>query len=299
LIVKFFKYGTGDSTSCFNYLLNERVENNTSRVLRGSPEITKSIISSLTTKRRYKAGCLSFSESNITQKHKEEIMDLFEQTIFPGLPKMNTNICWIEHTDKGRLELNFVIPRVELLSGKAFNPYFHRVDLKRFSAFRNVINKKYNLTNPLEKEQTIKLGDLIKYSSTEKVQKIDTYIQSMIKKGHLHNQSDVVNELKKLNFVVTRVGKEYISIKTHKTKKAIRLKGRHYSQCWIPKEIEKHSLKELYSNLQDEIKKASVYNQNKYYGGLNIDSKNEEKIKRRLYIQNYYRYNQIIPALQR
>ena len=114
MIVKFFKYGSGDGKSAFNYLLNHRVQDGTSRVLRGNADLTLSIIQSLKTKRKYKSGCLSFEEKNISAKHKEEIMDLFEETIFPGITEENRNIVWIEHTDKGRLELNFVIPRVEL-----------------------------------------------------------------------------------------------------------------------------------------------------------------------------------------
>ncbi|WP_434221106.1 hypothetical protein, partial [Klebsiella pneumoniae] len=33
---------------------------------------------------------------------------------------------WVEHRDKGRLELNFVIPNIELQSGKRLQPYFDR-----------------------------------------------------------------------------------------------------------------------------------------------------------------------------
>jgi len=140
MIVKFFKYGSGDGKGAFNYLLNHRVEDGTSRVLRGNADLTLSIIQSLKTKRKYKSGCLSFEEKDISATLKEEIMDLFEETIFPGITEENRNIVWIEHTDKGRLELNFVIPRVELSTFKAFNPYYHKTgDKKRFSLFRDYI----------------------------------------------------------------------------------------------------------------------------------------------------------------
>ncbi|WP_213085254.1 relaxase/mobilization nuclease domain-containing protein, partial [Neisseria gonorrhoeae] len=35
------------------------------------------------------------------------------------------NCLWVEHRDKGRLELNFVIPNIELLSGKRLQPYYY------------------------------------------------------------------------------------------------------------------------------------------------------------------------------
>ncbi|MEC4460013.1 relaxase/mobilization nuclease domain-containing protein, partial [Klebsiella pneumoniae] len=41
----------------------------------------------------------------------------------PGLDKDQYSILWVEHTDKGRLELNFLIPNTELLTGKRLQPY--------------------------------------------------------------------------------------------------------------------------------------------------------------------------------
>ena len=38
--------------------------------------------------------------------------------------KNQYSILWVEHQDKGRLELNFVIPNMELQSGKRLQPYY-------------------------------------------------------------------------------------------------------------------------------------------------------------------------------
>ncbi|WP_149022820.1 relaxase/mobilization nuclease domain-containing protein, partial [Salmonella enterica] len=38
------------------------------------------------------------------------------------------SILWVEHQDKGRLELNFVIPNMELQTGKRLQPYYDRAD---------------------------------------------------------------------------------------------------------------------------------------------------------------------------
>lgn len=45
-------------------------------------------------------------------------MQSFEEALFEGLERGT------EHTDKGRLELNFVIPNVELSTRKRLQPYF-------------------------------------------------------------------------------------------------------------------------------------------------------------------------------
>ncbi|MBW6098867.1 relaxase/mobilization nuclease domain-containing protein [Escherichia coli] len=40
----------------------------------------------------------------------------------------------MEHRDKGRLELNFVIPNMELQTGKRLQPYYDRADRPRIDA---------------------------------------------------------------------------------------------------------------------------------------------------------------------
>lgn len=266
MIVKFFKYGSGDGQSAFNYLLNHRVKDGTSRILRGNADLTLSMIQSLTTKKRYKSGCLSFEEKDIPANHKEEIMDLFEQTIFPSMDEENRNICWIEHTDKGRLELNFVIPRIELSTGKAFNPYFHRVDRKRFEVFRDYINTKYGFTDPNDpkKSQTLKLGDITKYKKEEQIQRLDAYLLSLIKSNVIQNRDELIAELKALGYEITRTGEDYISIKTQKTK-AIRLKGKYYNENWDEKTSTSGNTTKLFKQLQEQIHKASIYIQKRFY----------------------------------
>ena len=193
-------------------------------------------------------------------------MDLFEQTIFPSIEEENRNIVWIEHTDKGRVELNFVIPRVELSTGKAFNPYFHRVDRKRFEVFRDFINTKYGFTDPNDpkKSQTLKLGDINKYKKSEQIKRLDAYLLSLIKSNAIQNRDQLIEELKALGYEITRKGKEYISIKTKDTK-AIRLKGKYYNENWDEKSSKSGNTRKLYKQLQEQIHKASIYIQKRFY----------------------------------
>lgn len=268
MIVKWFKHGSGNGKAAFNYLLNERVEENTSRILRGSADLTLSIIQSLDYKKRYKSGCLSFEELNVANNIKEEIMDLFEKAAFAGIPEENRNICWVEHTDKGRLELNFVIPRVELLTGKSYQPYFDRVDRKRFEAFRDYVNQKYGFTNPNDpsKSQTLKIGDLAKYSKVETLEYLDNYITKLVDNGTISNQEQIVEELKSIGYSVKRVGKNYITIQSGSSK-PIRLKGKYYCTDWDnnTKQTGNSSLKKLEQTLQNEIEKSAIYNRKLYY----------------------------------
>ncbi|WP_419844313.1 relaxase/mobilization nuclease domain-containing protein, partial [Actinobacillus pleuropneumoniae] len=65
--------------------------------------------------------------------------------MFAGLEPEQYNIAWVQHTDKGRLELNFVIPNVEMTSGKRLQPYYDRADRPLAENFKQVINHEYSL----------------------------------------------------------------------------------------------------------------------------------------------------------
>ena len=54
----------------------------------------------------------------------------------------------MEHRDKGRLELNFVIPNIELQSGKRLQPYFDRADRPRVNAWQTLTNDRLGLRDP-------------------------------------------------------------------------------------------------------------------------------------------------------
>ncbi|MCV5277291.1 relaxase/mobilization nuclease domain-containing protein, partial [Escherichia coli] len=66
----------------------------------------------------------------------------------PGLEKDQYSILWVEHQDKGRLELNFVIPNMELQSGKRLQPYYDRADRPRINAWQTLVNHHYGLRDP-------------------------------------------------------------------------------------------------------------------------------------------------------
>lgn len=289
MIVKWFKYGSGNGNAAFSYLLNHRVKDGTSKVIRGSADLTLSIIQSLKFKKKYKSGCLSFEELNVSKKIKNEIMDLFEKTLFPGIEKENRNIVWIEHTDKNRLELNYVIPRVELSTFKSINPYFHRVDKNRFNAFRDYVNLKYGFTNPNDpsKSQKLNLGDLTKYSKAELQNYLHNYISKEVENKNIKSQSDVINLLKEVGYEISRVGKDYISVKTANNK-AIRLKGLYYSKDWSnasknelnSQEVKKSAIHKIYKKLQNEITKAKIYYEKVLYGkDKNVSTKTKNSVK--------------------
>jgi hypothetical protein len=78
---------------------------------------------------------------------------------FPGLDKDQYQILWVQHQDKvnqdtgeTRLELNFVIPNVELSTGKRLQPFYAPVDLDRVDLFKQITNTEHQLYDPDDPE---------------------------------------------------------------------------------------------------------------------------------------------------
>ncbi len=238
MLVKFWgiNQGGGDGDGSVNYLLNERVKQGTAKVLKGDTNLTKSLLLSLTQKHKACVGCLSFEESNIDESLKYELMESFENALLTESMQNRYNILWVEHTDKGRLELNFVIPKIDLERQKAFNPYYHKVDLKRIDTWKDCINLKHNFTNPkdIEKQHNIQQHQTKNPQNKELLatyEKLDKLIQDNLGKL-LNSRDDIINFLKDNQCEVTRQGKDYISVKLPNEPKAKRLKGFYYHETF-------------------------------------------------------------------
>ncbi|MFP5955020.1 relaxase/mobilization nuclease domain-containing protein [Helicobacter pylori] len=238
MLVKFWgiNQGGGDGDGSVNYLLNERVEQGTAKVLKGDANLTKSLLLSLTQKHKACVGCLSFEESNIDESLKYELMESFENALLTQEMQGRYNILWVEHTDKGRLELNFVIPRIDLITQKSFTPYYHSADITRIDIWKDYTNLKHAFTNPKD----LKKQQISNYHNTKTPQgkellatyeKLDKLIQDNL--GKLFNsREDIINFLKDNQCEVTRQGKDYISVKLPNEPKAKRLKGFYYHETF-------------------------------------------------------------------
>jgi len=124
MICKFFRGGRtySGAKSAINYLLNEneRVAQGQAKVLQGNPDVTLNIIKNIKNKWKFSSGVMSFEEL-LDDKTKKEIIEEFKKTFFAGLEDDQYNLLIVEHSDKGRTELHFLIPRIELRTGKAYN----------------------------------------------------------------------------------------------------------------------------------------------------------------------------------
>ncbi|MGL2346836.1 relaxase/mobilization nuclease domain-containing protein [Helicobacter pylori] len=293
MLVKFWgiNQGGGDGDGSVNYLLNERVEQGTAKVLKGDANLTKSLLLSLTQKHKACVGCLSFEEPNIDESLKYELMESFENALLTQEMQGRYNILWVEHTDKGRLELNFVIPKIDLERQKAFNPYYHKVDLKRIDTWQNVVNLKYTFTNPkdLEKQQ------ISNYHNTKTPQgkaifknykELDNYLYNAVTQGLLNSRAEIIELLQASNYEITRQGKDYISVKLPNQQKAKRLKGFYYHETFRTIKDIREQLSEV---RQRESQREYPNNQRDSDNHAELLRELENKLHRHIeYKQRYY-----------
>ncbi|EJC6143063.1 relaxase/mobilization nuclease domain-containing protein, partial [Escherichia coli] len=113
-----------------------------------APEEVRELIDATPFAKKYTSGVLSFAEQTLPPGERERVMESFERVLMPGLEKNQYSILWVEHQDKGRLELNFVIPNMELASGKRLQPYYDRADRPRINAWQTLVNHHYGLHDP-------------------------------------------------------------------------------------------------------------------------------------------------------
>lgn len=233
MLIKIHSRGSGGGSGPTGYLMADKdhagkVRDVAPLVLRGDPEQTRELIDSLDFKRKYTSGVLSFSEPNISHAKKSQIMDSWESALFPGMDKNQYSVLWVEHRDKGRLELNFVIPNVELQTGKRLQPYFDKADRNRVDAWQTLSNAAHGLTDPKDPERTLTL------SPSQNLPKGHQEAAEAITRGLIalgvKNRAEVIQALSEAGLEVARQTKTNISIKDPEGGRNLRLKGAIYAE---------------------------------------------------------------------
>jgi hypothetical protein len=251
MLVKFNARGKGGAAGAINYLTGDfgtvdgRMPNKAEQelgigkrsvkpvVLRGDVKQTAQLIDGLSFSRNYTSGTLSFKEKNIPVHQKEKIMDDFQKNLLAGLDADQYDILWVEHRDKDRLELNFLIPNVELGTGKRLQPYYDKFDRARVNAWQQITNDENDYSDPHDpqhKRFSVTAHDLPK-DKKQAVKIITDALVNQVDRGEVRSRDDVISRLKECGLEIARETKSSISIKDPDGgKKNIRLKGALYER---------------------------------------------------------------------
>lgn len=212
-------------------------------VVKGDPDRTIMLIDSSQNRWKYTSGVIAFSDTdNPTLAEQDTVIASFEQTFCPGLDLDQFDALWTRHLHEGNVELHFVIPRLELTTGKSMNiapPGYETM----MSAWRDTWNYAKGWASPDEPERaqlTKQTDHVLKIDkallrahlpkSEDPKRLIGEYLITCIQAGNLKNRSDVIAMLEDAGMEITRQGKDYVSVRPEPGAKPIRLKGALYDE---------------------------------------------------------------------
>lgn len=239
----------------------------------GNADLFMETCALLTFKNRYASGTLAFEAGDIDihafEAGDEDIrrvcnalMRDFEDTAFVGIPEdCRPHIVWNAHTDKGRLELNFVFARtIDNGDGKlrSFNPKPPgALGNAIWGAFQNVWNHRYGWADPNDPTRARKVK---KPKSVHKGPKLDQNgkaikdireeitdaLYAQIDEGQITNREDVIIALERMGYTLNRKSKGFVSVKATPDSKPIRLEGDIYAAAftsleWLAKQRKTHA----------------------------------------------------------
>ena len=234
MIVKFHPRGRGGGAGPVDYLLGKDRQREGASVLQGRPEEVRELIDASPYAKKYTSGVLSFAEADLPPGQREKLMASFERVLMPGLDKDQYSVLWVEHADKGRLELNFLIPNTELLTGRRLQPYFDRADRPRIDAWQTVVNGRLGLHDPNapENRRALVTASALPKTKQEAAEAITRGLMALTSSGELKTRQDVTAALEHSGFEVVRTTKSSISIADPDGGRNIRLKGAIYEQSF-------------------------------------------------------------------
>ncbi|AYL17492.1 relaxase/mobilization nuclease domain-containing protein [Pseudomonas syringae] len=242
--------GGGGGSGPVNYMIDENyydkevaawaLRNPLPKVIEGSPHLMKQMIDALDHKHKYTSGVVSFTKDD-TDKIKSaglessiaDITHRLKEMLFAGISQEHQHILIVAHTHLDRLELHYVLPRHNYEIDRAWNPAppgdgkYRQMD-----AFTDLINVKYGLDDPRDpvRAKVTKEPEWAPADNKATRQTLDAFFKQAVVDGAIDNREELINLTKKAGFEITRVGKDYLSIKAPGAEKAIRLKGEIYNE---------------------------------------------------------------------
>ncbi|TNC44247.1 hypothetical protein FHG66_20675 [Rubellimicrobium rubrum] len=257
MLIKFTSSGRGGGGTVAAYLTDatrQGREHAAPEVIRGDMDRTRALIDSLSRRWTYTHGVLSFApEDAPTEVEQHNAMDAFERVAFAGLDPEQFDITWVRHTHTGpgsgvdeagrerrggRVELHFVVPRVELTTGRALNiapPGWERT----FAPLRDALNLQHGWARPDDPERARELHGVPSRARTHEGltlragrEGVHAYVTALVAAGQVTDRASLVEALEGAGLSVPRQGKDYLTVADPKSGERLRMKGRLYEKGW-------------------------------------------------------------------
>ncbi|WP_082675995.1 relaxase/mobilization nuclease domain-containing protein [Pannonibacter phragmitetus] len=254
MLIKLFRNGQGGGSGPVDYLIERDVvaydqNRNAIRdergeimlfareplpeVLRGDADRMRALIDACPHQWTYRAGVIAFTADDAPNPGQQrQVMDAFENLAFAGLEADQRDMLWVRHTHEGRVELHFVTPRMELVSGRSLNiapPGYQ----KHYDALRDVLNKEHGWNDPMAPErarETVSLIESVRRGDAREL--IHDWIVQRIETGDIRDRPSMTEALAAAGFELPRAGKNYITVRDPETDERWRLKGDLFREDW-------------------------------------------------------------------
>ncbi|MBX8826265.1 relaxase/mobilization nuclease domain-containing protein [Ochrobactrum sp. SFR4] len=254
MMIRFFKHGRGGGTAPVDYLIAQEVATRDDNrdiirdasgrplrthrmplpeVLSGDPERTRQLIDGCRHRWRYTSGVLAFERDDQPDDDQQRrARDEFEALAFAGLEANQRDILWVRHTHEGRVELHFLVPRMELDTGRSFN-IAPPGSTDSYDALRDCLNKEHGWADPMDPDRardvTPIIEDLRRGAAREK---IHDWLLDRIANDEIENRSSMIERLIAEGFDVPRTGKNYLTLRDPETGERFRLRGDIFHENW-------------------------------------------------------------------
>ena len=232
MYIKFLAHGKGDPAKAASYLIDEVDHLNRPRadvqVLRGDPHTFTAIAESIENDWKYTSGVIAWSKDDVpTNEEIDQVLEAFEKHAFAGLQPHQYHFTAVLHEeDDGSKHVHFLVPRIELDSGKALNiaPPGHE---KYFDPLRDYFNYSKGWSRPDDPtlQRDTKTPDHIHFQDKFAVRAglkdksvndireiVGSYIEQRVEHGFIRDRKDVLDAISELGIVTRseerRVGKE-------------------------------------------------------------------------------------------
>lgn len=265
-------------------------------VVSGDPDRIIGLIDSLDFKYKYTSGAIGFAPDDglLTPEKEKEVIADFEKVAFAGLDRDQYAILWTRHTHQGHHELHFVMPRVELSTGKSLNAFPPNYQ-KYFDPWRSLWNEREGWADPDDPararisrapafEDKIKAGNIRESIKTAENPRelITDYLMAKIETGMIQDRDGIIEVLEDAGLEINRQGKDYISVRPEPGAKPIRLKGVIYEQQFnseqlsqevttedrtgprADREPDRERIEELERNIAEAVNRRTEYNRGRY-----------------------------------
>lgn len=245
MFIKYLNKGRGDAQKAVDYLMGEYNWNGEKRkevsVLYGSPNLVAKVANSLTSPNVYTSGVVAWAVTdNPTDQQILETMYLWRLLAFAGLDIERFCHCEVLHRDfDGGVHVHMLVARVDLETGKCFNPAPPRWG-RTFGTMQDLLNHKYGWADPNDpmRARLLQPGPRVYVDKSRQREglefepdqrgKIHKLVIDGIKEGEVTNRSSMVGYIESFDYEVVQTGKNYISIKNPDGGYNIRLKGSLY-----------------------------------------------------------------------